>query len=559
MVSECTEVVLSQTLADSVKLHVTGVVRSRFKLPAEGPPFSGTTRVLTVDVTRTRSDDVAEALRELIGRTPEHPGILPVLDAGVRDGKPFIVTPDLNGEPLDAALRVYGPAALADALPRLQQLADALDAAAACDECHGALTTGDIIVGADETFVVGIGVAAALSRAGVRLPAHAPYAAPEVVNGDLGTSSADQFALAMIAFEWLFGRRFDAVDDAPAATFALPGLDADALWQAFAKATSADAGSRYGSCTDFVAAIARSTEAHEPAPARVLTFSPAVDGASELPLQPRFESAPEVFEHEGDNRGLQRVELGAVHAGDSVAAGFGGGALALAFALGIGTGGFAMWLHVRGERAAAPIAADAVLNSTAGHGTEADVPPARQALATAAASEVLAAPQSSSPDAAVASELDAGLLVHSAPAGALVTIDGTPRGTTPVAVRGLDLGTRQVKVSRPGYQTVERQIVLTPERPSRALEVELSPLRPVAAQSQVAAGGSIVIDSRPSGATVIVDGRMVGVTPVTLTVPAGLHTVRMERSGYRAVSTRVEVKAGEKTRVAARLEGGQDE
>ncbi|MGH9175570.1 MAG: hypothetical protein ACRD1H_14490 [Vicinamibacterales bacterium] len=32
----------------------------------------------------------------------------------------------------------------------------------------------------------------------------------------------------------------------------------------------------------------------------------------------------------------------------------------------------------------------------------------------------------------------------------------------------------------------------------------------------------------------------------------------MERPGYRAVTTRVDVRAGERVRVAARLEGGQE-
>ena len=537
---------------------MTGVVRSRFKLPAEGPPFSGTTRVLTVDVAHVRSDDVAEALRELIGRTPEHPAILPVLDAGVRDGRPFIVTPHLSGESLDSALSVYGPAALADALPRLQHLADALDAAASRGLCHGALTTEDIIVAADDTYVRGIGVAGALSRAGVTPPTRVPYAAPEVAAGEMGTPATDQYALAMIAFEWLFGRRFDAAVDTRPGVFALPGLDDVALADAFVRATARDVTSRFSSCTDFIAAIGRSTEAHEATPARVLDFVPAADSTGELPVQRRSISPVDDFEPETDNRNVSFAGLAAVNATES-AAGYGAGALAFALAIGIGIGGFAMWLHVRGGRAVAPAAADVRENSATGDVTEAEIPPAREPVAASGAPEVMTPPTAPAPDAAVASELDAGLLVHSAPAGALVTIDGTPRGTTPVAVRGLEIGTREVKVSRPGYQAVERRVVLTPERPSRALEVELSPLRPVAVKAPAVRDGSMVIDSRPSGATVIVDGRTAGVTPLTLAISAGTHTVRMERTGYRAVSTRVEVKAGEKTRVAARLEEGQDE
>ena len=71
--------------------------------------------------------------------------------------------------------------------------------------------------------------------------------------------------------------------------------------------------------------------------------------------------------------------------------------------------------------------------------------------------------------------------------------------------------------------------------------------------------GTLVVDSRPPGAAVFIDGRRAGVTPLTMTIAPGPHTVRMEHAGYRPGTTRVVVKAGERGRVAARLEGGPDE
>jgi hypothetical protein len=59
---------------------------------------------------------------------------------------------------------------------------------------------------------------------------------------------------------------------------------------------------------------------------------------------------------------------------------------------------------------------------------------------------------------------------------------------------------------------------------------------------------------------VTVDGQPAGVTPLTLTgLAPGRRTVRIEHAGYRTVTTTVDVKAGERARVAARLEGGMDE
>jgi hypothetical protein len=142
----------------------------------------------------------------------------------------------------------------------------------------------------------------------------------------------------------------------------------------------------------------------------------------------------------------------------------------------------------------------------------------------------------------------------------LVTVDEIPRGATPVAVRGLELGTHTVVISRPGYRPVERQVQLTAERPSRTLEVDLSPLPRTASASVATLTGSLVVDSRPGGAAVTIDGKPAGVTPLLLTVVApGSHIVRIERVGYRSVTARVDVKAGQRARVAARLEGGQDE
>jgi hypothetical protein len=108
---------------------------------------------------------------------------------------------------------------------------------------------------------------------------------------------------------------------------------------------------------------------------------------------------------------------------------------------------------------------------------------------------------------------------------------------------------------------VERQVVLTSERPSRTLEVQLLPFvaRAAVPASPRPLEGSVVIDSRPSGASVFVDGRAAGITPLTLTLAPGPHTVRFEHIGHRPVTTPVEVKAGERTRVATRLEGGRNE
>jgi hypothetical protein len=517
-------------------------------LPAEDSPYSGTTRVLSVAVTPARAHDVAETLRELVGQVPTHPGIVPLLDAGVSDSQPFIVTAPITGETLDEALTLYGPAALADALPRLQQLADALDCAADAGMIHGALTPADVIVSSDETLVSSVGVAGALEKARVKLPLLAPYAAPEVVDGARASARSDQFSLAVIAFEWLFGRAY--ASDAALEDLSLPGIDGAMLSSAFSSALAARPEDRFASCTAFIGAIAGSALGASATTARVIDFG-TPPSLEELPLrEPSATARPSPTDGANgpDSRGFSATAIGT------------------ALVLGAVVGGVAMWT-IAGRRGSANVsdgvAVDPPAQAVSSPGAQRDTP---RAITEAQIDPPAHAPPlvrriDSAGDVAPV-QLDAGLLVHSVPAGALVTIDGVPRGRTPVAVRGLDLGRRTVLVSRPGYRDLEREVVLTTTRPSRTLEVEMSPLASSSKAPSTAMGasnGHVAVDSRPTGAAVFVDGRDVGVTPMMLTLPAGSHSIRLERAGYRAVTARVEVKAGERSRVAARLEGGTDE
>lgn len=514
-------------------------------MSAEDPPPSGITRALPVGVADARATDVAAALCELAERLPAHPGLLPVLDGGVSKGRVFIVTPDVQADSLEVALAEYGPAAFADALPRLQQLADALDLAARSGLVHGALTPADILVSADDTCCVGVGVRPSLWRIGISTPATGPYAAPEAASGDASvTAAADQYALAAIAHEWLFGVRLATRAASDRAT--LPGVDAAQLRRAFEQATAAEPAERFATCTDLVAALANASTHAAAVDQRVFEFAAPM---ADLPLR-RSAAVTATAEEPG---------------GVPVAQGYRASAVALALLGGVVVGASAMWLYARPS---APAQATGGQEYTDAEVTVAPAIPNETAAADSVRGDAerrtrdVSEPQVATPRGEVPAEtaLEAGLLIHSTPAGALVSVDGLARGTTPLAVRGLGLGARTVSLSRDGYQPVVRQVMLTPDRPSRALEVELLPAyRQASTAAAVPADGMLIVDSRPAGATVFVDGRAAGITPLTLALPPGPYAVRIERVGYRAVVTRVEVRAGERERVAARLEGGLDE
>jgi len=162
------------------------------------------------------------------------------------------------------------------------------------------------------------------------------------------------------------------------------------------------------------------------------------------------------------------------------------------------------------------------------------------------------------------------VLVRSTPPGARVFVDGKDRGQTPAAVSDLSRGEHRIRVVRDGYTTAERRVVLTPSQPLQSLSVPLAReprvpakqpapvVAPVAAkpsETQSTAPGSLVVESRPPGATVIVDGRAVGTTPMTVgDVRAGNHSVRITLDGYTTWSASVDIKGGEQNRVTASLE-----
>jgi hypothetical protein len=168
-------------------------------------------------------------------------------------------------------------------------------------------------------------------------------------------------------------------------------------------------------------------------------------------------------------------------------------------------------------------------------------------------------------DPAAPAVVDGRLLVRSEPAGATVIVDGREYGPTPAVVRGLDRGTHTVRLVREGYTPEERSVTITRAQPAPSLLVTLAPRRPAAGRvAQLPAlpppaietyTGSLVIESRPTGATVYLDNRSVGTTPLRLDrVNAGEHVVRLEREGYQNWSRSVRVVATERNRVTASLE-----
>lgn len=223
------------------------------------------------------------------------------------------------------------------------------------------------------------------------------------------------------------------------------------------------------------------------------------------------------------------------------------GVLAGAVAVGL------LWFFVPGVRgllkslspqqASTSPAADA----TGGDTPSTAAPSSEPTMPAATVDEVPAEPAQSVTPAAAGSTL--GLLrITTTPPGAQVTIDGKPRGVTPLRLGNLSLSAHVVEIALEGYAPETPAVVLTATRATQTLNMTLRPLptEPVTAQ--------LSIETAPAGANIFLDDEAAGLSPVTLPrISAGRHVIRAEHDGFDSATREVDVRAGESSNVTVQL------
>ena len=158
-----------------------------------------------------------------------HPGIASVFDYGeasLDDGsatpRPYLVMELVEGQPLSALLRPSAPLDPAVAQDLLAQAAEALGVAHTGGIVHRDVKPANLLVTPDRRVKVtdfGIARAAegmALTRTGEVMGTPA-YISPEQAEGGTATAASDVYALGVVAFECLAGRK-PFVADSPVAT-----------------------------------------------------------------------------------------------------------------------------------------------------------------------------------------------------------------------------------------------------------------------------------------------------------------------------------------------------
>jgi serine/threonine protein kinase len=153
----------------------------------------------------------------------QHPHIVQVTDSGIdeRGNVPYLVMELLDGEPLSEISRHQGPLPLARALPILEEIASAIDAAHAAGVLHRDLKPGNVLVRAEGVKVLDFGLAELLTSPAVAesspgggeeatetgtLHGTPLYVAPEVIRHGEASRASDVYSFGVLTYELLGGK-----------------------------------------------------------------------------------------------------------------------------------------------------------------------------------------------------------------------------------------------------------------------------------------------------------------------------------------------------------------
>ncbi|NTW97765.1 MAG: serine/threonine protein kinase, partial [Oscillochloris sp.] len=215
----------------------------------------------------------------------EHPHIVPVYDVGEHEGMAYIAMKLLSGETLQDHLQRVGAIGPDELCRLLAPVADALDYAHSRGVIHRDIKPGNIFLcqtpsGAAQVMLTDFGIAKRLDAPGLTttgaLIGTPDYMAPEQIAGRPVDARTDVYALGMLAYRALTGRRaFDgSTQDVlmghlyrqpPLPSAVAPGLPA-ALDPVLLRAVASDANSRFPSAGAFVRALGDTAAAASPAP-----------------------------------------------------------------------------------------------------------------------------------------------------------------------------------------------------------------------------------------------------------------------------------------------------
>jgi len=204
-------------------------------------------------------------------RLSGEPNIVTVFDVGEHADRPFIVMEYLEGGSLEERIEKDGAQEVGQSLEWLEQAATALDAAHRHGVVHRDVKPANLMLDRNgNVHVADFGIASAagtdsLTMTGTVLGT-AGYLSPEQAQGERATPASDRYALAVVAFELLSGRRpfvsesitAEAVghvnSPVPSIAEICEGLPEE-LDAVFRQALAKDPAERFDTASEFVAAL----------------------------------------------------------------------------------------------------------------------------------------------------------------------------------------------------------------------------------------------------------------------------------------------------------------
>jgi serine/threonine protein kinase len=539
---------------------------------ATDPAIGRQVAIKTIRLGEVSNAEERERLRERLFREARsagvlsHPGIVTIYDMEAQDDMAYIAMEYVNGPTLDQILS-GAPLAPERLFNILGQTAVALDYAHHKGIVHRDIKPANIMLTQDELVkITDFGIAKVntseqftLTGAIVGTP---HYMSPEQVQGLAVDGRADQFSLAVIAFEMLTGDKpftgdqlttvvYKIVADEPVPAHRLNATLSQHISNVLRKGLAKKPEARYPSCQKFVKAL-------EMACGKSTGWKPLARGAAlSLPTAVEAQRPGSVSLHATteETKPRERHKMGVLPVVLAV--------LVAAGLVGLIAWQATPWLTDTGPRPAAqsappaaapeepkpspmpppPVAAAPESSAGAPSGTQPQraaqsephpVPePPKPAAAPPRHASVERRPalRETRPDLNASPYLS--ISVSSVPPDATAMLDNRPETacTTPCALDATP-GPHIVSISRAGYQTENRNVTVS------GSPVELPPV------ALRVPGGLLMLASVPAGATIYVNGsRQAQTTPAKLELRPGRYYIMIEKDGRRA-SQEVEVQNG---------------
>jgi serine/threonine protein kinase len=582
---------------------------------AQDPAIGRTIAIKSIQLQDLTDEAERARLRERLFREAQsagilsHPGIVTIYDIAEEDGMAYIFMEFVNGPPLEKMLKHEQTPDKETLLSIFRQVGASLDYAHKKGIVHRDIKPANIMIHEDGAAkVTDFGVAKIISQqmtvAGMMMGTPS-YMSPEQIQGGEITGGADQFSLAVIAYEVMTGEKPFVADYMPTLLFKIvreealspqrlnptlgPHVD-EVLRRAMAK----NPRERYENCTAFVGALSvacNNTPGWTPMPRGAMANLPTVgsqDGQSlqgaavdsvnsmaetiadvggfeepgiappliaetvamqSIPVAPPIQATPEAIASEARPPEALHIAPMARRAPPEPSHAFRNVILSMAaVALMIGIGG---WIAMRPARSS--VAKQEVPTEAAAAPIASDIPaPPPPATSSDKAEPEKTEPEKPDPP-PVASKPDpvptrpavaeeATFQLTTSPKGADVTFDTDRKCTSPCKL-SLTMGRHTFVAKLAGHRDVY-QIIEIPR--DTGLIVDL----PVAT-------GTLSLISNPPGMSVAVDGaEQSQKTPVHLTLGVGSHKIQVSKGAQKQEFT-VEIKDGSLLTRTVEILGGQ--